>query len=403
MLDLCELRLQDDGRFPWVVLSPRRVGAVELADLAYAEQCQLLVEIDLAGRLVRTLGQTWSRPVQKLNIANLGNVTPQLHWHIVGRRSDDPCWPGPVWGQGTPEPLGREAVETFSLVRKCSRVRARILEPGFDLEDLIVSMATASNLVQVMIVATRKAGRRLARDFGEVAELQVSKKGPADFVSAADLKAEQTLVEELSRVRPGYGFLAEERGAVEGTDKSHRWIIDPLDGTTNFLHAIPHFCISVALEREGELVAGVIYNPAANEIFWAEKGKGAFLNNEKRLRVAARRHLDESILATGVPFLGKPGHGQFLKEMHQLTQRVAGIRRFGSAALDLAYVAAGRFDGYWERDLAPWDIAAGALIVVEAGGKVTTAEGDRYASEAPSVLVANADLHPLVLERLKAA
>ncbi len=264
-------------------------------------------------------------------------------------------------------------------------------------------MATASNLVQVMIDATRKAGRRLARDFGEVGELQVSKKGPADFVSAADLKAEQTLVEELSRVRPGYGFLAEERGAVEGTDKSHRWIIDPLDGTTNFLHAIPHFCISVALEREGELVAGVIYNPSANEIFWAEKGKGAFLNNEKRLRVAARRHLDESILATGVPFLGKQGHGQFLKEMHQLTQRVAGIRRFGSAALDLAYVAAGRFDGFWERDLSPWDIAAGALIVVEAGGKVTTADGDRYASEATSVLVANADLHPLILERLKAA
>ena len=264
-------------------------------------------------------------------------------------------------------------------------------------------MATASNLVQVMIDATRKAGRRLARDFGEVAELQVSKKGPADFVSAADLKAEETLVEELSRVRPGYGFLAEERGAVEGTDKSHRWIIDPLDGTTNFLHAIPHFCISVALEREGELVAGVIYNPAANEIFWAEKGKGAFLNNEKRLRVAARRHLDESILATGVPFLGKSGHGQFLKEMHQLTQRVAGIRRFGSAALDLAYVAAGRFDGYWERDLSPWDVAAGALIVVEAGGKVTTADGERYTSEATSVLVANADLHPLVLERLKAA
>lgn len=264
-------------------------------------------------------------------------------------------------------------------------------------------MATASNLVQVMIDATRKAGRRLARDFGEVAELQVSKKGPADFVSAADLKAEEILVEELSRVRPGYGFLAEERGAVEGTDKSHRWIIDPLDGTTNFLHAIPHFCISVALEREGELVAGVIYNPAANEIFWAEKGKGAFLNNEKRLRVAARRRLDETILATGVPFLGKQGHGLFLKEMHQLTQRVAGIRRFGSAALDLAYVAAGRFDGYWERDLSPWDIAAGALIVVEAGGKATTADGDRYTSEATSVLVANADLHPLVLERLKAA
>jgi len=264
-------------------------------------------------------------------------------------------------------------------------------------------MATASNLIQVMIDATRKAGRKLARDFGEVAELQVSKKGPADFVSAADMKAEQVLVEELSRLRPGYGFLAEERGAVEGTDKSHRWIIDPLDGTTNFLHAIPHYCISVALEREGELVAGVIHNPATNEIFWAEKGKGAFLNNEKRLRVAARKHLDESVLATGIPFLGKPGHGQFLKELHQITQRVAGVRRFGSAALDLAYVAAGRFDGFWERDLKPWDMAAGALMVLEAGGKVTTADGEPYRSESTTILAANTDIHPLVLERLRAA
>ncbi len=264
-------------------------------------------------------------------------------------------------------------------------------------------MATASNLIQVMIDATRKAGRKLARDFGEVAELQVSKKGPADFVSAADMKAEQVLVEELSRLRPGYGFLAEERGAVEGTDKSHRWIIDPLDGTTNFLHAIPHYCISVALEREGELVAGVIHNPATNEIFWAEKGKGAFLNNEKRLRVAARKHLDESVLATGIPFLGKPGHGQFLKELHQITQRVAGVRRFGSAALDLAYVAAGRFDGFWERDLKPWDMAAGALMILEAGGKVTTADGEPYRSESTTILAANTDIHPLVLERLRAA
>ena len=264
-------------------------------------------------------------------------------------------------------------------------------------------MATASNLIQVMIDATRKAGRKLARDFGEVAELQVSKKGPADFVSAADMKAEQVLVEELSRLRPGYGFLAEERGAVEGTDKSHRWIIDPLDGTTNFLHAIPHYCISVALEREGELVAGVIHNPATNEIFWAEKGKGAFLNNEKRLRVAARKHLDESVLATGIPFLGKPVHGQFLKELHQITQRVAGVRRFGSAALDLAYVAAGRFDGFWERDLKPWDMAAGALMILEAGGKVTTADGEPYRSESTTILAANTDIHPLVLERLRAA
>ena len=263
-------------------------------------------------------------------------------------------------------------------------------------------MSTPSALLQVMIAAARKAGRKLARDFGEVAELQVSKKGPADFVSAADLKAEETLVEELSKVRPGYGFLAEERGAVEGTDKTHTWIIDPLDGTTNFLHGLPHFAINIALEREGAVVAAVTYNPANNELFWAEKGKGAFLN-DKRLRVAARRQLIESILATGIPFAGRPGHAQFLKELHQMTQRVAGVRRFGSAALDMAYIAAGRFDGYWERNLKPWDIAAGGLLVVEAGGVVSAPDGGPFDPHAGAVLAANSELQPLILERLKAA
>jgi myo-inositol-1(or 4)-monophosphatase len=253
-----------------------------------------------------------------------------------------------------------------------------------------------------MIDAARKAGRRLARDFGEVSELQVSKKGPSDFVSAADLKSEEILVEELTKVRPGYGILAEERGVVEGTDKTHRWIIDPLDGTTNFLHAIPHFAITVALERDGELVAGVTHNPVTNEIFWTERGKGAFLN-DKRLRVAARKTLGEAVIATGIPFQGKTGHGQFLKELHQLSQRVAGIRRFGSAALDMAYVAAGRFDAYWERDLKPWDLAAGRLMVTEAGGKVTAVDGGEFNLDEGSVLASNLDLHPLVLERLKAA
>ena len=211
-------------------------------------------------------------------------------------------------------------------------------------------MSTQTALLKVMSDAVRKAAKGLTRDFGELGELQVSKKGPADFVSAADLKAEQTVFEELARVRPGYGFLGEERGMVEGTDKTHTWIVDPLDGTTNFLHAIPHFAVNIALEREGAIVAGVTHNPITNDTFWTEKGKGCF-NNDKRLRVAARKHLDESLLATGVPFLGKPGHGQFLKELHQLAPRVSGIRRFGSAALDLAWVAAGRYDGYWERDL----------------------------------------------------
>jgi myo-inositol-1(or 4)-monophosphatase len=263
-------------------------------------------------------------------------------------------------------------------------------------------MSTPSALLQVMIGAVRKAGRKLARDFGEVSELQVSKKGPADFVSDADTKAEEVLVEELTKARPGYGFQAEERGVVEGTDKTHTWIIDPLDGTTNFLHGLPHFAITVALEREGAVVAGVTYNPASNELFWAEKGRGAFLN-DKRLRVAARRELIETVLATGIPFAGKKGHGQFLKELHQISQRVAGVRRFGSAALDMAYVAAGRFDGYWERDLKAWDVAAGGLLVLEAGGVVLNADGGPFVPSEGSVCTANSDLMPLILERLKAA
>ena len=263
-------------------------------------------------------------------------------------------------------------------------------------------MSTPSALLQVMIAAARKVGRKLARDFGEVTELQVSKKGPADFVSAADTKSEEVLVEELTKARPGYGILAEERGLVEGTDKTHTWIIDPLDGTTNFLHGLPHFAITIALEREGAVVAGVTFNPVSNELFWAEKGKGCFVN-DKRLRVAARRTLIESVLATGIPFAGRPGHAQFLKELHQMSQRVAGVRRFGSAALDLAYVAAGRFDGYWERNLQPWDVAAGGLMVLEAGGIIANADGGEFGPAEGSVCASNAELQPLILERLKAA
>ncbi len=266
-------------------------------------------------------------------------------------------------------------------------------------------MATPSALLNVMIDAARKAARGLARDFGEVTELQVSKKGAADFVTNADIKAEQTLFEILTKARPGYGFLGEERGMIEGTDKTHTWIVDPLDGTTNFMHAIPHFAVNIALQREGEgVVAGVTYNPITNDLFWVEKGKGAFLGAEKRLRVAARRNLDESVLATGVPFAGKPGHGQFLKELHQVSQKVAGVRRFGAAALDLAWVAAGRFDAYWERNLNPWDVAAGVLMVQESGGKVTTIDDDDHdVVQGKSILASNQDLYPLILERLRAA
>ena len=263
-------------------------------------------------------------------------------------------------------------------------------------------MTTPTALVKVMIDAARKAGRKLARDFGEVGELQVSRKGTADFVSAADLAAEQTLFEELTKARPGYSFLGEERGLIEGSDKTHRWIVDPLDGTTNFLHAIPHFASNIALERDGVVVAGVTYNPVTGDAYWSEKGKGAFMN-DRRLRVSARSRMEDSVLATGIPFAGHGQHARFLKELHQISPRVAGVRRFGAAALDLAFVAAGRFDGYWERDLKPWDLAAGLLMVVEAGGKVTSADGEAFSLAEGSVLAANLDLHGQVLARLKAA
>jgi myo-inositol-1(or 4)-monophosphatase len=238
-------------------------------------------------------------------------------------------------------------------------------------------MAQTSATLNVMIAAARKAARALARDFGEIENLQVSRKGPSDFVTAADVKAEKTLFEELSKARPGYGFLMEERGAVEGTDKSHRWIVDPLDGTSNFMHGIPHFAISVALEREGVLVAGVIYNVVRDELFWAEKGAGAYFN-DRRLRVAARTDLREALIATGIPYHGRPGHDAFLTEVARVMATTAGVRRFGAASLDLAYVAAGRFDGFWERGLSAWDIAAGAIIMREAGGVANEIDGGDF-------------------------
>lgn len=260
-------------------------------------------------------------------------------------------------------------------------------------------MPQTSALLNVMIAAARKAGRALARDFGEVENLQVSRKGPSDFVSSADMKAEKTLFEELSKVRPGYGFVMEERGVVEGTDKTNRWIVDPLDGTTNFLHGIPHFAISIGLEREGVLIAGVIYNVVRDELFWAEKGAGAYLN-DRRLRVSARSDMRDGLFATGTPWLGKPGHEKALKEIGNVIGKSAGIRRFGSAALDLAYVAAGRFDGYWERNLNIWDIAAGAVIVREAGGTVIEVDGGDF-MQTGSILASNASLTPLLAKAVR--
>jgi myo-inositol-1(or 4)-monophosphatase len=262
-------------------------------------------------------------------------------------------------------------------------------------------MSVISPLMTVMTAAARKAGKAVARDFGEVENLQVSKKGPSDFVTAADLKAEKVIFEELMKARPGYGFLGEERGLVEGSDKTNRWIVDPIDGTTNFIHAIPHFAISIALEREGRLVAGVVFNPITDDLYWAETGKGAF-HNDKRMRVAGRKALGECVLATGIPFQGKNGHARMFKEMHQFTQRVAGIRRFGSAALDLAYVAAGRFDGFWEHDLGLWDIAAGVVLVREAGGKCAEIYGGEL-TETGSIVAGNEKISALMVERLAAA
>ena len=263
-------------------------------------------------------------------------------------------------------------------------------------------MSRHSPVLTVMINAARKAARGLQRDFGEVENLQVSLKGPANFVSAADLRAENVLREELSKARPDWGFLLEEGGEVAGKDASHRWIIDPLDGTTNFLHGIPMFAISIGLERQGQLVAGVIYNPIADEMYVAEKGGGAFLN-DRRLRVASRRELSQAVVATGIPHLGRPGQTRFLREMHHIMHEVAGVRRSGSAALDLAYVAAGRYDAFWEANLKPWDMAAGLVLGREAGGTATDMEGKPRIFETGGVVAGNDMLHGPLLSLIKKA
>ena len=258
-----------------------------------------------------------------------------------------------------------------------------------------------SALLNVMTAAAQKASRRLVRDFGEVENLQVSKKGPADFVSIADKKAEETLVKELSKARPDYGFVLEEGDDIEGKDTSNTWVIDPLDGTTNFLHGIPHFAISIGLMRDNEPYAGVIYNPVVDEMFWAEKGQGAFLNG-RRLRVSGREKLAECLFATGIPFMGKvKDKDRYLDRINAVTSVSSGLRRFGSAALDLAYVAAARYDGYWEAGLQPWDICAGITLVREAGGIVSDIEGKRKVMETGTVIAANQKVHPMLTKLVK--
>jgi myo-inositol-1(or 4)-monophosphatase len=256
-----------------------------------------------------------------------------------------------------------------------------------------------SAILNVMVQAALKAGKSLARDFGEVQNLQVSMKGPGDYVSAADRRAEQIVLQELSRARPGYAFLAEESGATAGDDGQHRFLVDPLDGTTNFLHGIPIFAVSIGLERQGQLVAAVVYNPAMDELFTAERGGGAFLN-DRRLRVAARRSMSDAVIATGIPHLGRGDHGRSLVELRHVMADCSGIRRAGSAALDLAWVAAGRYDGFWERGLSPWDIAAGVLLVREAGGFATDFAGNHNVIEADTIVAGNEAIHAALLKTL---
>ncbi len=264
-----------------------------------------------------------------------------------------------------------------------------------------------SPLITVMTDAVMKAAKSLRRDFGEVEALQVSRKGPGDFVSLADKRAEKLLQDALEKARPGYGFVMEEAGVIEGSDRAHKWHIDPLDGTTNFLHGIPHFAVSVGLERDGVIVAGVIYDPAKDELFIAERGKGAYLNN-RRLRVTPRTDLADALIGLGVPHLGKSGHGRLVRELAAVSIRAAGVRRLGSAALDMAYVACGRLDAYWERDLSTWDVAAGDVLVREAGGFVTSADGSGPAitpglTAVPSVACGNEAIHRDLLALLKSA
>lgn len=263
-------------------------------------------------------------------------------------------------------------------------------------------MAVLSGLIRVMEKAARKAGGRLRRDFGEVEHLQVSRKGPADFVSKADMRAERAIYDELLQARPDWGFVLEEAGIIEGDPTKPRWIVDPLDGTSNFLHGIPHFAISIAAQEPkldgsgwGDVIAGVIYQPITDETFWAEKTRGAWLH-DGRLRVSARGRLSDALIATGIPFQGAGDAQQWVKIYAALGPQVAGIRRFGAASLDMAWVAAGRFDAFWESGLNDWDTAAGCLLIREAGGFVSDFRGRSAPVHSTEVLAANDALHSKV-------
>lgn len=259
-----------------------------------------------------------------------------------------------------------------------------------------------SALLNIMLKAAMKAGRSLTRDFGEVENLQVSRKGPADFVSNADRQAEEIVRDELLKARPTYSFLMEEQGEIKGTDGQHRWIVDPLDGTTNFLHSIPMFACAIALERNGEIIASVIHNPVMDETFTAERGGGAWLNDRKRLRVAGRKHLSEAVACTGIKLTGKPDDALTIRQVAHINPAVSGIRRTGSASTDLAWLSAGRFDAYWEAGLAPWDVAPGMLMVKEAGGFVSDYTGGSNSIWNGQVVAGNEKIQAQLLKALKA-
>jgi len=265
------------------------------------------------------------------------------------------------------------------------------------------SLAVRSATITVMIRAAFAAAKGLKRDFGEVENLQVSEKGPGDFVSRADHQAERVLRTELARTRPEYGFLGEEFGETKG-DGRNRWIVDPLDGTNNFLHGVPHFNISIGLERDGEIIAGVVYQPISDELFWAEKGNGAYVDTpyarSRRLRVSGRKEPARALVGTGIPHLGRGDHAAYLARLGKVMARTAGVRRWGAAALDLAFVAAGRFDAYFEFGLQSWDVAAGMLLVREAGGMISDINGEPYALGGPSLLATNGGLREAMVEML---
>ncbi len=271
-------------------------------------------------------------------------------------------------------------------------------------------MVVKSPLINVMERAARKAGRGLIRDFGEVEQLQVSPKGPGGFVTTADVKSAGVLAEELSRMRPDFGYLSKQAGAVPGRDVEHRWIVDPLNGADNFLHGIPHFCISIAVERtamsagrvRSETIAGLVYTPLTDDSYWADKAQGAYLN-DRRMRVSGRRKIAESLIAIGAPTLDEESHQGFLSGTGALMEKAGTLRRFGAAALDLAYVAAGRFDGYWQEGLEPWNQAAGALLVREAGGFITELAGGSKMMDSGSIVAANDQLHTDMLRILEIA